>query len=254
VTDPIQDLLIEKNRYDKKAENFSLKKYRNNTEKKSIINFPYKNSYYRLLKNKSSKKSKILELCAGEGDCSKAIIDNYKFIVFSDISSKSLDVLKIKFNKFITDSIEFNICNIESLPFKDKEFDIVACAGGLSYGDNKKVANEIYRVLKNNGSFICIDSLNENPLYKFNRYLHYLNNNRTLSTLKRMPNFYLLNYYKSKFGNAYLTFSGKLILILEPLSKILGYRLIKKISIIVDLILPNFLAFKFVMEAKKINY
>ena len=57
---------------------------------------------------------------------------------------------------------------MESLPFKDKSFDIVACAGGLSYGDNKKVANEIYRVLKDNGSFICIDSLNENPFYKFN--------------------------------------------------------------------------------------
>ena len=68
---------------------------------------------------------------------------------------------------------------MELLPFDNEIFDIVACAGGLSYGDNKLVLNEIYRVLKPKGMFICIDSLNENPIYKFNRYLHYLRGNRT---------------------------------------------------------------------------
>ena len=66
-----------------------------------------------------------------------------------------------------------------------------------------------------------------------------------------MPNFDLLNYYKSKFGKTFITFSGKLIFLLEPLSKILGYRITKKIAAISDSIFPNFMAFKFVMEAKK---
>jgi ubiquinone/menaquinone biosynthesis C-methylase UbiE len=38
-------------------------------------------------------------------------------------------------------------------------------AGSLSYGDNDKVLDEIYRVLKNKGAFIAIDSLNNNPKY-----------------------------------------------------------------------------------------
>ena len=56
MTDPIKDLLIEKNRYDEKAKNFSLKKYKNSLDKKSIINLPYKNDYNRLIKK--SKKIK----------------------------------------------------------------------------------------------------------------------------------------------------------------------------------------------------
>jgi ubiquinone/menaquinone biosynthesis C-methylase UbiE len=36
-------------------------------------------------------------------------------------------------------------------------------AGSLSYGDNDIVMNEIYRVLKLQGVFIAIDSLNNNP-------------------------------------------------------------------------------------------
>ena len=66
--------------------------------------------------------------------------------------------------------------------------------------NNKLVLNEIHRVLKQNGIFICIDSLNENPIYKLNRYLHYLRGNRTKSTLKRMPDRKLLKDYERKFG------------------------------------------------------
>jgi hypothetical protein len=36
--------------------------------------------------------------------------------------------------------------------------------------------------LKNKGAFIAIDSLNNNPIYRLNRYLHYLKGERSLST------------------------------------------------------------------------
>ena len=96
---------------------------------------------------------------------------------------------------------------MEILPFDNETFDIIACAGGLSYGNNKLVLNEIHRVLKQNGTFICIDSLNENPIYKLNRYVHYLRGNRTKSTLKRMPDRKLLEDYKSKFGITKINYS-----------------------------------------------
>ena len=165
----------------------------------------------------------------------------------------SLLLLLFIFNFPVNSSPIFKECNIELLPFDNQIFDIVACAGGLSYGDNNSVLNEIYRVLKPNGLFICIDSLNDNPLYKFNRYLHYIKGNRTKNTLKRMPNIKLIEDYKHKFGIAKINYSGKLIWILYPLSKIIGYRKTKFLSDFFDDILPNWMSFKFIMEAKKIS-
>ena len=56
--------------------------------------------------------------------------------------------------------------------------------------------NEIYRVLKPGGFVIIVDSLNNNPIYKFNRYLHYLRDNRSKDTLQRIPDIILINKYK----------------------------------------------------------
>ena len=130
-----------------------------------ILKFVFKS----LIRN-SKKGFKILEICCGEGECSGPILENYQDITFADISKNSLDVIKKNYSSFLTKSISFKECNMEILPFDNEIFDIVACAGGLSYGNNKLVLNEIHRVLKQNGIFICIDSLNENPIYKLNRY------------------------------------------------------------------------------------
>ncbi len=249
------DLDIERERYSRRAEmnkknskDFQIKKKINN-----LIYSPYIDIYFKSLIRNSKKGFKLLEICCGEGQCSEPILENYNDITFADISKNSLDVIKRNFSSKITGSIRFKECNIEHLPFDNEIFDIVACAGGLSYGDNNSVLNEIYRVLKPNGLFICIDSLNDNPLYKFNRYLHYIKGNRTINTLKRMPNMKLLDDYKHKFGITKINYSGKLIWILYPLSKIIGYGKSKFLSDFVDDILPNWMSFKFIMEVKKIS-
>ena len=71
---------------------------------------------------------------------------------------------------------------MENLPYEKNTFDVVCCAGSLSYGNNLLVLNEINGVLKSDGYFISVDNLNENPIYKLNRYIHYIRGNRTLST------------------------------------------------------------------------
>ena len=249
------DLDIERERYSKRAEinKQNSKKCHVKKRKNNLIDAPYIEIYFQSLMKHSEKGFKILEICCGEGECSKPIFENYKDITFADISQNSLDVIKRNFSSYMTSSIKFKECNMENLPFDNKIFDIVACAGGLSYGNNKLVLNEIHRVLKRNGIFICIDSLNENPIYKLNRYIHYLKGNRTKSTLKRMPDRKLLEDYKCKFGIAEINYSGKLIWILHPLSKIIGYRKSKFLSDFFDINLPKWMSFKFIMEAKKIS-
>ncbi len=249
------DLDIERERYSKRAK---LNKYnsKNSQEKKrnnNLIDAPYIEIYYKSLIRNSKKGFKILEICCGEGKSSGAILENYQDITFADISKNSLDVIKKNYSSFLTKSISFRECNMEFLPFDNETFDIVACAGGLSYGNNKKVLNEIHKVLKQNGIFIGIDSLNENPIYKLNRYIHYLRGNRTKSTLKRMPDRKLLEDYKRKFGITKINYSGKLIWMLYPLSKIIGYKKSKILSDFFDKNLPNWMSFKFIIEAKKIS-
>ena len=249
------DLDIERERYSKRAEinkqnskNLLAKKRNNN-----LIDAPYIEIYFKSLIRNSSRESKILEICCGEGESSGAILENYQDITFADISKNSLDVIKKNCSSFLTKSINFKECNIESLPFDNETFDVVACAGGLSYGNNKLVLNEIHRILRPNGIFIGIDSLNENPIYKLNRYFHYLRGNRTKSTLKRMPDSNLLKDYESKFGIIKINYSGKLIWMLYPLSKIIGYKKSKILSDFFDKNLPNWMSFKFIIEAKKIS-
>ena len=249
------DLDIERERYSKRAKinKQSSKKFKLKKRKNNLIDAPYIEIYFKSLIRNSKKGFKILEICCGEGERSGPILENYQDITFADISKNSLYVLKKKCSSFLTKSISFKECNMEFLPFDYETFDIVACAGGLSYGNNKLVLNEIHRILKPNGLFIGIDSLNENPIYKLNRYMHYLRGNRTKSTLKRMPDSKLLEDYKSKFGITKINYSGKLIWMLYPLSKIIGYKKSKILSDFFDKNLPNWMSFKFIIEAKKIS-
>ena len=64
-----------------------------------------------------------------------------------------------------------------------------------------------------------VDSLNDNPIYKLNRFLHYVRGKRTLSTLKNMPNLKLFKIYKKKFKIEYLSFHGSIVW-LVPLLRI----------------------------------
>ena len=249
------DLKKELERYSKRSlEKLKYKKeIKYNKRKNSIVDKPYNEIYYKLIRKRRNNNFEVLEICCGEGECSEPIFKNFKNIIFTDISEFSLEVMRIKFSNYLRKSIKFKECNMEVLPFDENQFDIVFCAGGLSYGDNHKVLNEIYRVLKNKGKFIAIDSLNENPIYKFNRYLHYLRGNRTLSTLKRMPNFKLIKNYKKKFGSLSIYFSGSLIWLIQPLSRIIGHSNASNISEFLDNLLPKWMSFKFVMEVKKVK-
>jgi len=149
--------------------------------------------YEQYLSNILSSSDDALELCAGMGENSGPLISSGCNIVATDISPRSLAVLRWGFPS--AQSLKTIVCDIEDLPFPKHSFDVVACAGGLSYGDNQLVLQHIYRVLKPGGYFICVDSLNHSPIYRANRFFHYLRGKRTLSTLKRMTTTALIARY-----------------------------------------------------------
>jgi len=244
----MNDKSQELKRYDSRA--IKLLARRHNSPKKlpKYLDAPY--LHYRELFN-FKKYVKILEIGAGMGENTKFLLKQECEVISTDISLKSVEVMKRQFA--IYNCFNARVGDMEQLAFKNATFDVVCCAGSLSYGNNIKVMNEIYRVLKTGGVFISVDSLNHNLIYKINRFIHYLYGDRTKSTLKRMPTVDLINNYGEKFGNIDVKYFGLITWTFPLLSKFLSEDLLFKFSNWVDQIFNiKYSAFKFTMIVKKI--
>tara|TARA_B110000259_G_scaffold169056_1_gene198620 strand:+ start:485 stop:1225 length:741 start_codon:yes stop_codon:yes gene_type:complete len=194
--------------------------------------------------------ARVLEIGAGMGENTEFLLNQGFNVHATDISSKSVEFLKKKYASYSL--FEAEVADMESLPFKDNSFDVICSAGSLSYGDNSIVMNEIYRVLVKGGIFIAIDSLNNNPIYKLNRYIHFLLGNRSKSTLQRMPTIKLLEKYTVKFDNVEVAYFGSLTWLFPILRKFLNDDLMKEISSSFDKkINIKKSAFKFTIKAIK---
>lgn len=210
-------------------------------------------SYYAAIAEVTKKKSNltILEIGAGLGQHSHIIANTANQVFLTDISIESVKFLsKIHKRK----NIESLVADIEELPFQDNSIDLVIGAGVLSYGENRKVMEEIYRVLKPSGYLICIDSLNHNPIYRINRYLKYIVGKRTLLTLRNMPTLKLIKDFESKFGYVEVKFYGNITWIMPILNLFFSEKVCLRVSEKVDsLCKVKKSAFKFVMVAKKVK-
>jgi len=246
----MNDKRLEENRYDSRALNYSnTKEFNAYDAEKSYILDPIED-YYSLIRNISGSL-RFLEIGAGMGENSEPILKAGHKLHSTDISSESVEIMKKRFQKYNTFSAE--TADMESLPFEDQSYDVVASSGSLSYGDNYKVLNEIYRVLKSGGIYIALDSLNNNPIYRFNRYIHYLKGNRSKSTLSRMPSLKLLNEYEKKFHETEVNFYGSLTWALPVLNIFLNEDTLRALSNKFDKkIKIKKSAFKFTMKAIKL--
>ena len=176
-----KDKWVEEARYDERAKNATVK---SSPELPLYLNHPYE--HYRAMIEKNIKPTAhVLEIGSGAGDMTNVLFGNRRQIVATDISSESLTKLSSKYEDF-GENITTRVMDMEALDLDSDTFDAVVLAGSLSYGDNDVVLGGIIRVLKPGGCFICVDSLNNSPIYKFNRYLHVLMGRRTKSTARRM--------------------------------------------------------------------
>tara|TARA_Y100000389_G_scaffold190193_1_gene214793 strand:- start:7373 stop:8125 length:753 start_codon:yes stop_codon:yes gene_type:complete len=247
---PNSDKTIEKERYNSRALNSV-----SNATKLNISSLPrFLQSpyicYQEYLSKILTKDLKILEIGSGMGENTGILIDSGAYVTVTDISADSLVFFKRAYNK--NDNIRTVVADMEKLPFKSKTFDLVCSAGSLSYGDHKLVRDEINRVLKPNGFFVCIDSLNHNYIYKINRFIHYLRGNRTKSVIKRMPSMRLINFYEQIFSIEKINFFGSITWLHPILSIFIGNNSFAFFSDWFDkFINVRKSAFKFVLVLKK---
>jgi ubiquinone/menaquinone biosynthesis C-methylase UbiE len=191
----------------------------------------------------------VLELGAGSGMHTLALLRTGASITASDVSPASLEIIHQKFTPHFQ-NFKTEIADIEKLPFVDNTFDVVCCAGSLSYGTFQKVFGEVRRVLKPEGSFICVDSLNNNPIYRLNRWIHYLRGERTKSTLVNMPSVAKLEAICHSFHNGQVYYFGSISYLMPILSRFFGQNTLARLSDKWDVFWRvKFSAFRFVLVA-----
>ena len=175
----VNDKDTELSRYDAKAslllENESVESFlRFEIDGVDGVALPYRAPYIRyqeIVRQSIARNCDILEIGSGIGAYSGILIRTGANVVASDISPKSLEVLKLRYES--SSNLEVKVADMESLPFDDNSFDVICSVGSLSYGDPALVLNEIYRVLRSGGCFICLDSLNHHPIYVMNKCISF---------------------------------------------------------------------------------
>ena len=244
----MNDKQIEVKQYDKKAEKvLNEKKY--DYRILDYINLPYK-CYFKQFR-KLNKDENLLEIGAGLGENTSKLVEMSFNVCATDLSPKSVEFMSKRFSKY--KNFTTMVADMEKLPFRNESFDVICSAGSLSYGDNNKEMNELYRVVKIGRSIIFVDSLNDNPIYRVNRFINYIKENRSKSTLERIPDINLINEYKKKFGYGKVKYFGAITWTFPLLNLIFKEKLITKISNWIDKKFKiNKSAFKFVLTCKKL--
>lgn len=207
--------------------------------------------YEATIRRLLSADMRALELGSGGGMHTQALVDTGAAVIASDISPKSLELLRQSVSA-PAGNLSTVVADIEALPFADSGFDVVASAGVLSYGDPVRVRAEILRVLKPDGRFVCVDSLNDNPIYRFNRWLHHVRGARSASTLRRMPSLRSIEDYRRSFGQVEVAYFGAATFLVPLAARVGGEARAARWSDAVDRVVHvQGSAFKFVMVATK---
>ncbi len=109
---------------------------------------------------------------------------------------------------------------------------------------------EVRRVLRPGGMFLCVDSLNHNPIYKLNRWFQYLRGVRTKSTLLYMPTMDRIQSISKGFKSTRVRYFGAVSYIIPLLASVIGQSHAANISDVIDrLVHVRRSAFKFVLVA-----
>jgi SAM-dependent methyltransferase len=195
--------------------------------------------------------TRVLDVCAGTGLHSFTALRAGGRVSLTDISAAALDVARARIAAagFQAETV---VADAEALPFPSATFDVVTCAGAISYLDPNAFFPELLRVLKPNGRFIAVDSFNHNPVYRLNRWLQVRRGQRTRSTLERMPDERLLARLRELFRRVDVQYYG-IFSFLSPLLKpIVGQDVTARWLDSLDVTCPAFrrYAFKVVIECE----
>ncbi len=111
--------------------------------------------------SKSLNPKRILDVATGTADIAIALtkIKNCE-IIGMDLSSNMLEIGKKKIKELhLYKNVKLELGDVENLEYNDNYFDVVTVGYGVRNFENlKKSLDEIYRVLKKNGTLIILET------------------------------------------------------------------------------------------------
>lgn len=223
------------NHYDEAARNINHKYYdwRSGSESFPLdIRDPYlflEAAVREHLGEDPSKKS-VLDYACGHGLHSTFPAKLGAKVMGIDISKESLKIaIERAQREGVADKCTFLEMDCENLTFADNSFDIVYESGSLYYMNLEKALSEIARVLKPDGVAILIESLGDNPVLNFNRWLKHkrgLRDAQTVGKLYTMDNLEVVSRYFEKVEKHFFNLSTFFAV---PSRKLPGYKTLVRI-------------------------
>jgi ubiquinone/menaquinone biosynthesis C-methylase UbiE len=150
------------------------------------------------------EKQKYLEIGCGNGALSNYMAEKYRL----NVTAIDVDPEQIELAKSVTKSIQnirFKEANATQLPFQNSEFDIVLSFGVMHHIPNWRDAlDEIGRVLKAKGYFMCFDIIQSEWIAKIGKIFK---NKYGIITIREFNSFIMQN----NFSTIYSTLPNTLI-------------------------------------------
>ena len=193
----------------------------------------WKEKFVNLINLNLKKRNFILDLGSGTGDIicqiNRELKQNFNYLTY--LVDPNIEMIKQGTKKIQGKNIMWLASYGERLPFKDNKFDLVTMSFSLRNVKNMKTTlNEVNRVLKKNGQFLCLEfgkikNLTINSIYKIysENFIPELGKNITgnkeaykylVESIKKFPSqedickilklrkFYNINFYNLNFGVA----------------------------------------------------
>lgn len=113
----------------------------------------------------------VLDVGSGTGGIIPYIlkaVGHNGFVYGVDYAEEMINIAK---KKFINERrVEFKVCSVESLPFRNEYFDRIICFGAFPHFENKEVAlSEMNRVLKKDCSLIISHAMSSEEIRNHHR-------------------------------------------------------------------------------------
>jgi SAM-dependent methyltransferase len=185
-----------------------------------VLRRPYV-AYEAAVRGAVRARDRALEIGAGSGWHTRVLVETGADVVATDIAANALTVLVRSLHP-LGGRLTTCTCDMEELPFRDGVFHVVASAGSLSYGDPRTVDSEILRVLRPGGSFVCVDSLNHNPIYRLNRWIHHRRGHRSASTIQRIPDMRRIESLSRHFASTEVQYFGGFSWAMPVVARLIG--------------------------------
>jgi ubiquinone/menaquinone biosynthesis C-methylase UbiE len=126
--------------------------------------------FERHVQSLAGPRAIVLDIGAGTGSFSLTARGEHRTLIVTDISPVALQVARRRAQAAGV-PLSLVCADSERLPFRDGAIDLVTSAGALYCFDLGTLTDEVRRVLGGDGAWVIVDSLNESPIYRFNRLI-----------------------------------------------------------------------------------